>query len=223
MRQIAYTDDQVKWVGDQVRKNRGITRNELIKIRRGLSRSEVRVDNVPGRQKVEQILKDFDGIRWKWRTSKGGRGQKSVITWMKAENQVIMASMESNTLEINLTKLEKRKRQFTLSEYLVLTKSEIFGKISTTYMVGSSAKKIKKLKEWQTKKIEKIKNKQREMNEKFDDIYKEIEIIREMDFVNDTILKMITDDNFLKSAKKKIDLDEFVPVRNKIKRLLEKY
>ena len=89
MLMTSYTDGDVRWVMRTISKNqkRGISLKQLCKLsleyrddhRYHMQESEL----PPGREKITQIVKDFDGTHWKVKKSAGGRGKTAVIRPLK--------------------------------------------------------------------------------------------------------------------------------------------
>jgi len=127
-----YIKQDVEWVRRIVSMNsKGITPKDLAKLssmekeRRGDKIGHrltgTRTEQPPGREKIYQILNDYNGKLWAYNKSKGNRKAKAVI--LKNPNlnvRDLLASTKFGNFETRLRKIESRKRNLGLKEFVEL-------------------------------------------------------------------------------------------------------
>ena len=246
-KKVSYDERHVKWVRKIVEENNptGISRNELTRTRQKMSkivldRAIASGEDPPGRERIDQILKDYNGTYFEYKENSGGSGNKSLVTPLELDNTTLLGNLENvstlheindNIKKLTLGRGYDNDRNFKTAEYVNLVtvekKVHSFPITAVKSAIQNDANYSERLEalvsttKKQLNSIKKIKKNQKYSTKHFDEIYKEFENVLEMSFVNQIISKILSDRNFFALLQEEnIDLDELQPRRNKIRRLM---
>ena len=128
-KKVHYRPEDYNWVKKILMKHpRGLSPKDLTRISSEEREINQRTwfDRPPGRDKMYQIIEDYDGIDWDY-TKAVGAGNKSVIKIKKIDTSLIIGPAAKDILivqKINLLKkiVDKRKEKLNLLEIIELHK-----------------------------------------------------------------------------------------------------